>query len=163
MVPRDMDSLDDPRIPARLRPGLESAPVEIDQDELEARTGGTFFALLGIEVEVVEHGRSRMRLPVRPEHLAPNGYLHAGAVVGLADSACGFGCMMSLPEGGIGFTTIELKTNFLGTVREGEIACTATLSHGGRTTQVWDATVTNPTGKVLAMFRCTQLVLYPPA
>ena len=123
--------------------------------------GGTFPGLLGIEVDLVEHGHVEMRLAVRPDHLAPNGYLHAGAVVGLADTACGFGCMMSLPDGGVGFTTIELKTNFLGTARDGEIACTARMAHGGRTTQVWDAEVRNEAGKTLAMFRCTQLVLYP--
>src|SRR5207244_3197767 len=101
------------------------------------------------------------RLAVRPEHLAPNGYLHAGAVIGLADSACGFGTMASLPEGAIGFTTIELKTNFLGTARDGELRTTARLAHGGRTTQVWDAAVTDESGKTLALFRCTQLLLYP--
>src|SRR5947208_5240648 len=128
--------------------------MEVDRDRLESAMGGTFPALLGIELDVVERGHVQMRLAVRPDHLAPNGYLHAGAVVGLADTACGFGCMMSLPDGGVGFTTIELKTNFLGTARDGEIACSATLAHGGRTTQVWDAEVTNPaTGRTLAMFR----------
>ena len=36
-------------------------------------------------------GATRMRLDVEQKHIAPNGYLHAGAVVGLADSACGYG------------------------------------------------------------------------
>ena len=101
-----------------------------------------------------------MLLPLRDELLAPNGYLHAGVVVGLADSACGYGCIASLPEGAYGFTTIELKTNFLGTALEGTLWCTSELVHGGRTTQVWDARVTNEAGKKLALFRCTQLLLY---
>jgi len=59
-------------------------------------------------------------------------------------------------------TTIELKSNFLGTAREGSIACVATKIHSGRTTQVWDATVTDETsGKTIALVRCTQLILYP--
>ena len=100
-------------------------------------------------------------MPVRPDLLAPNGYLHAATVVGLADTACGFGTRLVLPEGATGFTTIELKANFLGTVREGSIVCRARLAHGGRTTQVWDATVTaEPTGQTLALFRCTQAVLW---
>ena len=82
-------------------------------------------------------------------------------VVGLADSACGYGCIASLPDGAYGFTTIELKTNFLGTALEGTLCCASELIHGGRTTQVWDATVTNEAGKKLALFRCTQLLLYP--
>jgi 1,4-dihydroxy-2-naphthoyl-CoA hydrolase len=116
--------------------------------------------LIGIEIEEIEAGRVRMRLPLRAELLAPNGYLHAGTVVALADSSCGYGCIASLPEGATGFTTIELKTNFLGTAVEGTLTCESTLVHGGRTTQVWDATVTNEAGKKLALFRCTQLLLY---
>ena len=98
---------------------------------------------------------------MRPDLLAPNGYLHAAAVVALADTACGYGCVASLPDGATGFTTIELKANFLGTATEGALACTARLVHGGRTTQVWDAEVTlEGATKTVALFRCTQLLLY---
>jgi 1,4-dihydroxy-2-naphthoyl-CoA hydrolase len=134
--------------------------VKLDLDEFVGLGEGRFPGLLGIEVDLVEEGQVRMRLPLREELLAPNGYLHAATVVGLADSACGYGCIASLPEGAIGFTTIELKTNFLGTALEGTLSCESTLVHGGRTTQVWDATVTNEAGKKLALFRCTQLLLY---
>jgi len=116
--------------------------------------------LLGLEIREIEQGRVASRLPVRRELLAPNDYLHAASVVALADTSCGYGTVASLPEGARGFTTIELKTNFLGTAREGAIACEVTLVHGGRTTQVWDARVTDEaTGKVLALFRCTQMLL----
>lgn len=108
----------------------------------------------------MEEGFLRSRLDVGLRHNAPNGYLHAATVVALADTSCGYGSRLSLPEGA-GFTTIELKANFLGTVREGGIACEARLAHGGRSTQVWDATVSDEsTGKVIALFRCTQLVLW---
>jgi 1,4-dihydroxy-2-naphthoyl-CoA hydrolase len=113
----------------------------------------------GIEIDGVEDGVVRGHLSIRKQHLAPNGYLHSAAVVALADTACGYGCILSLPEGGTGFTTIELKTNFLRTALEGTIACEARLVHGGRTTQLWDATVTDPSGRPMALFRCTQLVL----
>jgi len=93
--------------------------------------------------------------------MAPNGFLHAGTIVTLADSCAGYGCLASLPEGATGFTTIELKSNHLGTAREGTIACVATAVHLGKTTQVWDAVVTNKdTGKTIALFRCTQMVIY---
>jgi 1,4-dihydroxy-2-naphthoyl-CoA hydrolase len=118
--------------------------------------------LLGIEFVQLEHGRSLVRLPLRRELLAPNGYLHAGTVVALADTACGYGCMASLPAGATGFTTVELKTNFLRTATGGTLECEAMLAHGGRTTQVWDATVSHDQ-KTLALFRCTQLVLYEAA
>jgi uncharacterized protein (TIGR00369 family) len=130
--------------------------------EFQARGVGRLPGYLGIEVTVVEPGRAAMRLPVRPELLAPNGFLHAASVIALADTAAGYGCVASLPEGAVGFTTVELKSNFLGTALDGVIAAEATLVHGGRTTQVWDAVVTvEGTEKRIALFRCTQLVLHP--
>ena len=117
---------------------------------------------LGIHVLAVARGEASAEIAVKPHHMAPNGFLHAGTVVTLADTCCGYGCIASLPEGAQSFTTIELKSNHLGTAREGTIACAARLVHGGRTTQVWDAEVTHrETGKVLAHFRCTQMILYP--
>jgi len=116
--------------------------------------------LIGVQVDEIEEGRVRMHVQLRPELLAPNGYLHAATVVALADSACGYGCVASLPPSATGFTTIELKTNFLGTALEGTLRCESSLVHRGRTTQVWDATVTDEAGKTLALFRCTQLLLY---
>jgi uncharacterized protein (TIGR00369 family) len=119
---------------------------------------------LGLEVVELGSGVARLRCEIRPHHLAPNGYLHAGSVVSLADTAAGYGCLANLPAGASGFTTIEMKTNFIGTLLEGAIAATASLVHGGRTTHVWDAEVTDEaTGRVLAAFRCTQLILYPKA
>jgi 1,4-dihydroxy-2-naphthoyl-CoA hydrolase len=116
--------------------------------------------LIGIEFdEPAEDGVLRARLPLRKALFAPNGYVHAGTVVALADSVCGYGCILNLPEGATGFTTIELKTNFLRSAQEGTIACEARLLHGGRTTQLWDATVSDPEGRTMALFRCTQLIL----
>ena len=116
---------------------------------------------LGVEILAVNPEAVESRMAVRKEVMAPNGYLHAASVVALADTSCGYGCVASLPEGARSFTTIELKSNFLGTTREGAIRCRATPAHLGRTTQVWDAVVTNEAdGKVIALFRCTQMVLW---
>jgi uncharacterized protein (TIGR00369 family) len=127
--------------------------------QLQEAGAGLLPGLLGIELDGIEDGVLRARLTLRKEHLAPNGYLHAATVVALADTAAGYGCMLNLPEGGTGFTTIELKTNFLRSAREGTITCEARLLHGGRTTQLWDASVSDPEGRPMALFRCTQLVL----
>jgi uncharacterized protein (TIGR00369 family) len=116
---------------------------------------------LGVEILTVGREAVESRMAVRREVMAPNGYLHAASVVALADTSCGYGCVATLPEGAKGFTTIELKANFLGTAREGAIACRATPVHLGRTTQVWDAVVSNEaTGAKIALFRCTQMVLW---
>ena len=138
--------------------------MRLTLDQLNARSPGTLPGLLGIEFTGIEQGRIRCRLPVRPDLLAPNGYLHAGTVVAMADTACGYGTISHLPPGANLFTTIELKTNFLGTAVAGVIECEATLAHGGRTTQIWDAIVRDPAqDRTLALFRCTQLILYPRA
>jgi 1,4-dihydroxy-2-naphthoyl-CoA hydrolase len=134
--------------------------VAFDIEAFKELGRGRLPGLIGIEVDEIEVGHVRMHLPLREELLAPNGYLHAGTVVALADSACGYGCIASLPDGASGFTTIELKTNFLGTALSGTLTCESKRIHGGRTTQVWDAAVKDESGKTLALFRCTQLLLY---
>ena len=131
-------------------------------DQVIVKGGECLPGHLGIEITSLESGEVRARLDVRPLHLAPNGYLHAGTVVTLADTAAGYACMASLPAGASGFTTIELKSNHLGTARDGAICCVAKPAHLGKTTQVWDVVVSNEaTGKTIALFRCTQMVLYP--
>lgn len=117
--------------------------------------------LLGIVMLEVDKDRVSAELPVTKSLMAPNGFLHAGSVVTLADTCCGYGTVVNLPEGSAGFTTVELKSNHMGTSRDGAISCVATPVHRGRTTQVWDAEVTNKqTGKIIALFRCTQMILY---
>jgi uncharacterized protein (TIGR00369 family) len=139
----------------RLRSGMTT-------EHFKAFGAGSLPGLVGVEILAVSEAGVESRLAVRKEVMAPNGYLHAATVVALADTSCGYGCVALLPEGASGFTTIELKSNFLGTVREGAIRCRATPVHLGRTTQVWDAVVTNEaSGAQIALFRCTQIVLWP--
>jgi uncharacterized protein (TIGR00369 family) len=133
--------------------------VELTLAQLKEAGSALFPGHIGVEIESVADGVVRGRMELGDRHRAPNGYLHAAAVIGLADTACGYGSVLSLPDGGTGFTTIELKTNFVRTVREGTITCEARLVHGGRTTQIWDATVRDPDGRPMALFRCTQLIL----
>lgn len=129
---------------------------------IAARHAGTLPQYLGMRWSRAERGLVEGGFTIVSHHLAGNGFLHAASIIALVDSACGYGCMLSLPEGAENFTTIELKSNFLGTTREGEVTCRATMAHGGRTTQVWDAEARSEvTGKTLALFRCTQMVLWP--
>jgi len=117
---------------------------------------------LGVEIVTASAERVESRLAVRREVMAPNGFLHAASVVALADTSCGYGCVAALPKGASGFTTIELKANFMGTARDGAIVCRATPLHLGRTTQVWDAAVAlEASGAQIARFRCTQMILWP--
>lgn len=126
------------------------------------RSPGHLPGLVGLSVTSVAPGAFESRLLVRKDLMAPNGFLHAATVVALADTSCGYACVAHLPEGASGFTTLELKANFLGTTREGAIFCRAVPAHLGRTTQVWEAEVTiEGTEKRIALFRCTQMVLWP--
>lgn len=118
-------------------------------------------AHLRILVTHVLTGELRAQFKVQRSLLAPNGYLHAGSVVSLADTCTGYGCLANLPDGATGFTTLELKSNHLGTAREGTVECVAKAVHLGKTTQVWDAVVkSQDSGKTIALFRCTQMILY---
>jgi 1,4-dihydroxy-2-naphthoyl-CoA hydrolase len=129
-------------------------------ERFTAAMNGKLPGFLGVELLSIGHGRVESRLPLRPEHLAPNAFLHAGTVITLADTSAGMGCLASLPERAGGFTTIELKTNFLATAKDGALRCVAEMVHGGGRTQVWDATVTREADeRVIALFRCTQFLL----
>ncbi|HEY9531092.1 MAG TPA: PaaI family thioesterase [Burkholderiales bacterium] len=135
---------------------------ELTAEVFNARSKGHLPGLVGLEIVKISADGVDSRLPVRSEVMAPNGFLHAASVIALADTSCGYGCIALLPEGASGFTTIELKANFLGTAREGAIACRAWPVHLGRTTQVWDAEVAvEGSESRVALFRCTQMVLWP--
>ena len=131
-------------------------------EKFKQRAAGNLPGVMGIEIVDMAEGQVKGRMPIQPLHMAPNGYLHAASVVALADTTCGFATMAHLPEGSQSFTTIELKSNHLGTLREGVAACTATVHHLGNNTHVWDAVVSDEqTGKKIALFRCTQMILWP--
>jgi 1,4-dihydroxy-2-naphthoyl-CoA hydrolase len=134
----------------------------ITVDALNERCRGSLPGLVGFRVMALEQGLLIAELDVRSELLAPNGFLHAATVIALADTACGFGCIAHLPKGAENFTTVELKTNFIGTARDGTVVCAARPAHLGKTTQIWDAIVTrHDDGRTIALFRCTQMVLWP--
>jgi 1,4-dihydroxy-2-naphthoyl-CoA hydrolase len=135
--------------------------VDALRERMSAAMEGRLPGLFGVELLSIEPGAVETRLVLKQEHLAPNDFLHAGTVITLADTSAGMGCLASLPEGAMGFTTVELKTNFLATAREGALRCSAQLVHGGSRTQVWDATVSREEDeRAIALFRCTQFLLH---
>jgi uncharacterized protein (TIGR00369 family) len=151
--------------PASIRLSVKETPAP-DQvtaliEQLRQRLAYGLPQTLSLELETLEPGRLVMGMTLAAKHLAVNGYLHAGSVVSLADTSCGFGCIAHLPAAAFNFTTVELKSNFLGTATEGRVRSEAILQHAGRSTQIWDATVrAEATGRPIALFRCTQMVLY---
>ncbi|WP_316574448.1 MULTISPECIES: PaaI family thioesterase [Nocardia] len=137
--------------------GVDRPLAEELTDMLTGRLPGT----IGMRILAATAEQVVGELPVQERVLAPNGYLHAASVVALADTACGIGTRLALPADATGFTTVELKTNYLGTARSGVVTATAVRMHGGRRTQIWDATVRDDQGSTIALFRCTQLIFHP--
>lgn len=135
---------------------------EMTLEKLNSRSGDNLPGWFSMKVTEVSEGRVAMEYVIRPQYLAPNGFLHAASVIALADTSAGYATISHLPQGATNFTTIELKSNFIGTATEGTLRSVATAVHQGRTTQVWDATVTHvESGKTIALFRCTQMILWP--
>ena len=146
-----------------MKPLTASFRPELTAEVFNGRSRGYLPGLVGLTILSMKPEGVESRLAVTREVMAPNGFLHAATLIALADTSCGYGCASHLPQGASGFTTIELKANFLGTVREGAIVCRAAPLHLGRTTQVWDAEVSAEDGARIALFRCTQMVLWPKA
>ena len=124
------------------------------------RQRGTLPDRFGVRPLAVDEGRMTMEMTVEPWMMAPNGYLHAATQILLADTCAGYATFAHLPEGAKGFTTLELKSNFLGTAKEGVLSVEAVAEHLGRTTQIWSATVADNKGRKLSLFRCSQIILW---
>jgi 1,4-dihydroxy-2-naphthoyl-CoA hydrolase len=118
--------------------------------------------LVGVELLTCEPDLVTGRMVIGKEVVAGNNMVWAPVIITLADWLCAAGMSPNLPKG-TGFTTIELKTNFLGTASVGEtVTGRATPLHKGNTTHVWDAVIRNETkDKTIALFRCTQMILHP--
>lgn len=156
-VDRGLVMLSQDRLPvaegSMLRPGMSAAHFEEWQ---VGHLPGQF----GLRVTELAEGRVCAEFDVQPWMLAPNGFLHAASVIVLADTCAGYASVAHLPDGAKSFTTVELKANFLGTARDGLLRAECLADHLGRTTHVWSATVFAATGKRVALFRCTQMILW---
>ena len=101
-------------------------------DQFNQAGAGKLPGYLGIQILEVSEREVVGELRVREELMAPNGFLHAGGIVTLADTVAGYGCIASLPPDATGFTTLELKSNHIATAKEGTLLATATPFHRGR-------------------------------
>jgi 1,4-dihydroxy-2-naphthoyl-CoA hydrolase len=133
--------------------------AEITAESFHKRQADCLPGRFGLVVTRIEEGRLDAEVAIQPWMLAPNGFLHAASVLLLADTSAGYACIAHLPDGAKNFTTIELKSNFLGTARDGTMRTECRADHLGRTTQVWSATVFGPNDRKLALFSCTQMIL----
>ena len=134
--------------------------ADITAESLHRRQVGCLPGRFGLVVTRIAEGLLDAEVMLQPWMMAPNGFLHAASVLLLADTAAGYASIAHLPEQAKNFTTLELKSNFLGSAREGKIRTECVAEHLGRTTHVWSSTVFGPDDKRIALFRCTQLILW---
>ncbi len=116
---------------------------------------------LGISIKLINNSEICSEFAIKEHHIAPNGFLHIGSIITLADASCSHGCIANLPSNAKGFKTIELKSNHLDTTNTGHLCCVATATHLEPNKQVWNAIITHrESGKTIAIFQCVQMVLY---
>lgn len=126
---------------------------------MPADTGMPFSNLMG--VEIVERDKARVvgRLLVRDDLCTAGGILHGGAYMAFADALGAIGGVLNLAPGAR-TTTLESKTNFLGSAKAGTtVTGEATPLHVGRRSSVWQTRVTNDDGKLLALVIQTQMTI----
>ena len=133
---------------------------DVTPESFHERQVGTLPDKYGLRVTEIAEGRMQMQMAIEPWMMAPNGFLHAASVILLADTCAGYATVAHLPDGAKGFTTVELKSNFLGTAKCGVLRTEELAEHLGRTTQVWSAAVFNAQDRKIALFRCTQMILW---
>lgn len=118
-----------------------------------------YAVLLGIEIDRAEPEEVRGRMAWAAERCTSGGALHGGVLMGFADSLGGLSAYLNLPEGAVGTTTIESKTNFFRAVRQGQVHAVTRPLHAGRTTVVVQSDLRDDAGKLVAQTTQTQAVL----
>lgn len=126
------------------------------------RIRGTFAGVLGMEFTHLTPDRVEATLNVRQELKQPWGIVHGGAVMTLADTVAGAGAYMNLGQDQE-TVTVEMKINLIGAVRDGTVRAEALPLHRGRTTSIWQARITDATGRLVAVSLSTHLVLDRPS
>jgi uncharacterized protein (TIGR00369 family) len=128
-------------------------------DAARADTGMPFSNLMGVEITERDKGRVRGRLKVREDLCTSGGILHGGAFMAFADALGAVGGFLNLAPGAR-TTTLESKTNFLGSAKVGQtVEGEATPLHIGRRSSVWQTRITNEDGRLLALVIQTQMTV----
>lgn len=118
-----------------------------------------FAALMGVTVSHAAPDRVEGRLVVRPDLCTAGGILHGGAAMALADTLGAIGAFLSTPEGKR-TTTLESKTNFIGSAKVGStVTATATPLHIGKRSSVWTTRIETEDGRLVAVVTQTQMTV----
>src|SRR5271154_6955287 len=123
---------------------------------------GGYDRLYGLEFLEVSEEHVRARVLVRDELKQPMGLIHGGVYASLAESVTSMAtAAVVVPEGNMA-TGMSNATNFLRPITEGHIHAHAKRLHRGRTTWVWDVTMSDDAERICAVTRMTIAVRPQP-
>lgn len=126
--------------------------------EAGADVSNPFLRFMGMILEELGDGHARFRMAVRKEFLQGAGVLQGGLLVAMASETIAHAVMTQLAPGE-GIATIELKNNFLATVKDGHVIADATVFKKGRRVIIGDCLVTSASGKALSRTTSSMLLL----
>ena len=115
---------------------------------------------LGMRIVSVTKKKVVAEMPVDERHMNRNGRVNGGALMAFADALGAMGTVANLPPGHL-TTTLESKTNFFAAGAGPVILGVSKPLHIGRSTNVWQTTLKNADGRVVAIISQTQMVLAP--
>ncbi|GER59325.1 thioesterase [Patiriisocius marinus] len=114
---------------------------------------------LEIEFTDVTDDTITARMPVTPRVHQPDGVLHGGASVALAESVGSAGAFIFLNADDVAIRGIEISANHVKSIREGWVYAKASILHKGRTTQLWHIRIVNEEDELISMVKLTTLTL----
>jgi uncharacterized protein (TIGR00369 family) len=154
--------------PHRLRHDADAAALDPATEERIRDSIGrqTLLTTLGVGIAELAGGRVVLDLPYRADLCQQNGYLHAGAVTTLADSACGYAAATLMPPDR-DVLTVEFKVNLLSPARGELFRATGEVVRAGRTLTVCSAEVVawanDSEAKPVALMQATMMSVSPPS
>lgn len=127
--------------------------------ECNRRCKNTLMETLAIEFTDLGDDFVVARMPVTPKVHQPDGVLHGGASVALAESVGSFGAFLFLKDAEASVRGIEIAANHVRGIREGYVYARAEIIHKGRTTQLWHIRITNEDDQLISFVKLTTLTL----
>lgn len=114
-----------------------------------------------LNIEFTEAGEDYLiaKMPVTSRVHQPDGILHGGATVALAESVGSMASYVFLNTEDFFIRGIEISANHLKSIKEGEVFARASFIHKGRTTQLWDIRITDAEDNLISIVKLTTITL----
>jgi len=130
--------------------------------QCNAYTKNTLMETLDITYIDVGEGFLTAKMPVTPKVHQPDGVLHGGAMVALAESVGSAACFVFLDTDNFMIRGLEISANHVRSLKNGDVFATATFIHKGRTTQVWDIKLKDKEERLISAVKLTTIALPKP-